>query len=393
MNTVLTLHLSVLPEYAGISVEAGLKCSTPLAQDFSFCLSQSFAMGDAKSAGGPLPLQIQPGPKVSFLPPLQRVTLVGSAGCQAVSFTYQGPLAGWCYLLSPALCSLNLQSAWLPLETSAPPDAYQVFIPAKAHSLLVGGLRQGAHWFRSTSPASPMLLDMIPPANLLLVDESLCPSVACQNITGYCVDSQELPLLQMLCESYDEILAFYQTQLYPPQPAAMQYLVSLSLVEYSGGYFTPRGIVTSRFGPQPQQMVHWMAHEMAHAWCTGAPATWEDWLNETTAEWSSLLYDLHRGNTAAFEETLARKAGQLQPDTIIATEDASVPPDHHTRGTLLFYRLYQKYGQEMLVQLLRTYGRLPSPKTTENYLAAIACFAPQVARDIAQNLKRSEFIL
>ncbi len=44
------------------------------------------------------------------------------------------------------------------------------------------------------------------------------------------------------------------------------------------------------------------AHELAHEWCSGANCvSWEDWLNETTAEWSMLLYCLDRGKTDIFD--------------------------------------------------------------------------------------------
>ena len=140
------------------------------------------------------------------------------------------------------------------------------------------------------------------------------------------------------------------------------------------------------------RLIHWLAHEGAHAWCAGAPMGWQDWLNETTAEWSALLFALSQGKREFFRQTIERRRQGLADGGVIRTPDGAAPPDVHERGTILFYHLYKKYGREAIARLLRLYQTLPLPRTTEAFLAALSPLSPQIAADIDRNLNRSDFM-
>lgn len=168
-------------------------------------------------------------------------------------------------------------------------------------------------------------------------------------------------------------------------------MISLSDKDYTGGYFTPNVIVSTAMPDDMERLSHWLAHEVAHSWCMGAPMDWNDWLNETTAEWSALLWELSRGNKPLFERKIEEAKGRLIPGGVIKTPDGSRPPDVHHRGVLLFYLLYKVYGEKAVAHLLTIFQQLPLPKTTEKYLAAVREYNAGIARDIEKALEMVAF--
>ncbi|MDE7289631.1 MAG: hypothetical protein K2N71_09060, partial [Oscillospiraceae bacterium] len=110
------------------------------------------------------------------------------------------------------------------------------------------------------------------------------------------------------------------------------------------------------------------SHEMAHTLCMGADVgSWEDWLNETTAEWSMLLYCLDRNKTEIFDAMIAEHTEKFPEFPPIKTADGSHPEGVHTKGTIVFYELYKAFGAETIKSIIRIFVDL-DVKTTANLL-------------------------
>lgn len=136
--------------------------------------------------------------------------------------------------------------------------------------------------------------------------------------------------------------------------------------------------------------ITWMfAHETAHIWCSGANVeTWEDWLNETTAEWSALLFTLHKKDPELFDEFLKPKLARYEKLPPIKTRDGSRPEGVHDKGTVLFYRIYQKFGYETMKKVVRCFADLEE-KNTANFLTKLReCGLTGAAVTIEENLSR-----
>ncbi|MDE5576980.1 MAG: hypothetical protein K2J11_06305, partial [Oscillospiraceae bacterium] len=126
------------------------------------------------------------------------------------------------------------------------------------------------------------------------------------------------------------------------------------------------------------------AHEMAHTWCNGAEVgSWEDWLNETTAEWSMLLYCLDRNKTEIFDAMIAEHMEKYHEFPPIKTEDGSRPEGVHTKGTVLFYELYKAFGAETIKLIIRIFVGLEA-KTTEKLLAEMKAQGLSEAADVIE---------
>jgi hypothetical protein len=136
------------------------------------------------------------------------------------------------------------------------------------------------------------------------------------------------------------------------------------------GYTRGNLIVLGGFCGDITRAIRLIAHEIAHVWCTGADVcSWEDWLNETFAEWSALLFIFDNLGISEFEKIInSHRKDNLPP---IKTVDGSRPANGvHDRGTILLYELYLLHGKDLIVELLQTFSKLKN-KTTADFLSAL----------------------
>ncbi|TVQ19945.1 MAG: hypothetical protein EA361_00435 [Bacteroidetes bacterium] len=143
----------------------------------------------------------------------------------------------------------------------------------------------------------------------------------------------------------------------------------ISLIEskriMGGGYARTVGVVLSgldqeKFYANRIRHDNYFAHEFAHLWWYKADfSTWEDWLNESFAEYSALMILRKRHGQEVFDGLIERMKK--------ATEDA--PPvwgfdrmgaDHrlvqkvlYNKGPVLLYELEQAIGKEAFVRFCR----------------------------------------
>jgi hypothetical protein len=108
--------------------------------------------------------------------------------------------------------------------------------------------------------------------------------------------------------------------------------------------------------------------KLGHNWFYAAnTSSWEDWLNETAAEWSSLLYILSISNYKMFEQQMDWHLKTYINTPAIKTPDLKRPDGVHDRGTVMFYEIYKKYGKDVILDILRILASLDDV-TTENFL-------------------------
>jgi len=116
---------------------------------------------------------------------------------------------------------------------------------------------------------------------------------------------------------------------------------------------------------------HLIAHEIAHNWCRGADVhSWEDWLNETTAEWTALLYQLHIGDMDKFDSVIQDRAKRAKYAPAIKTADGSRPDGVHDAGVILFYEIFKKYGFATIEKMLKLFDSL-TDKSTDRFLELV----------------------
>jgi len=138
-------------------------------------------------------------------------------------------------------------------------------------------------------------------------------------------------------------------------------IVSLGNEKGGGAYFRKEIIVIEKINVSDdvnevnQYAIELLGHELGHNWFTGADTTtWEDWLNETGAEWAGLLYLLSFGDKTFLEYRLRWPKEKYREMSVIKSPDGKRPTDSvHTRGFMMFYEIYQKYGIETITEILK----------------------------------------
>lgn len=129
-------------------------------------------------------------------------------------------------------------------------------------------------------------------------------------------------------------------------------------------------------------------HELGHIWFGNADAsTFEDWLNETGAEWSHLLFLLHTGKDELFKKWIEmhydthRNCGEE-----IRPKDLHHPDTVHDSGVVLFHLIYKKYGKEVILRLLQILSRMKH-QNTDDYLYLIGTeYNEEISEFIRRNL-------
>jgi hypothetical protein len=161
---------------------------------------------------------------------------------------------------------------------------------------------------------------------------------------------------------------------------------SLNLIQskrsHGGGYSRPGLVVLGQMvallapGGRQADLLHYMAHEAAHMWWRRALATsWEDWLNESFAEYSALLAVRDRLGDEEYVARIARKREQAEGTRPIwGLERSDFSSDERSReirmalyskGPVLLHELAERIGREGFLAWCRELVRSDVSTTDE----------------------------
>ena len=273
---------------------------------------------------------------------------------------------GWNNGICAEMACLNFYSAYVPQELPF----------ALAQDRLV--LRRGAPWFvvkgRYDAARDEWTYggEGFDPFNLIAYRRETMQILPGENMTVYLPSGEGREAARQMQGLYDEILRYENGRLFPHRDLPHTDAACAKPGWMPGGYLR-RGLIFLGDGPlQGTEAAYTLAHETAHNWCTGAPAdTWEDWLNEGTAEWAAFLFLRSRGDAAAADRILAQRRETAAGKPSLRTPDGSRVPYIHSSGAALLERAFARVGTAGMERLLRVCAGLPEPKTTEAFLAAL----------------------
>lgn len=133
-------------------------------------------------------------------------------------------------------------------------------------------------------------------------------------------------------------------------------------------------------------MYQMFAHELGHIWFGRAKvSTFEDWLNETGAQWSALLFLLHIGKQEVFDRWIAmhydnhRRLGEA-----IRPKDFHHPDAVHDSGVVLFHKIYEKYGKDAILHILQILSKMEQQNTNDFLALVNASYSKEIA-DLIRN--------
>jgi hypothetical protein len=226
------------------------------------------------------------------------------------------------------------------------------------------------------------------PFNIIAYKKDKLRTVSSKHINIYYVDPGMEKIINKTERAYNDILCFYNGNLFEQHELSIQDIASVSPALTVGGAYRRKDLIfLTNIGENELALEYFLTHEMAHEWCEGADtSTWEDWLNETTAEWASLLYALEYDNNDLFHVILDQKLQRVSKNNYppIKTADGSRPDGVHDKGTVLFYDIYKKQGKDLLAKMIRGFADLET-KNTENYIKQIE---KNICKEAAEDIRR-----
>ena len=345
------MELDVFIKENGITVNCEIKnksssCSFRLAKSLVFHTDYPYTCKDVK---------------VPFLPDLVEYTFQNLSS--SLRFSYEGSLEGYFCYFTDMVVHFSFYNAWYPM-VDYHKEPYTIWIHGFHDYICVQGVydKKVDAWLCHVNK-----MENLTDCNILLVKKEQC----------YIYDSESLKLISVykqnkvvlsLIRAYERIYTYY-CELYEKDKLGKHWIVFLpSPNEGEGAYKRNHLIVYSCIPDNPKKAEHILAHEMAHSYAFGADAnTWQDWLNETHAEWSAMAY-WYDTNRMFFEERLFKLLDD-KPLHLNPVQEKR-PHDVHITGSRLYARIYQKYGIGEIKKLLLAFDKLPS-KDTAHFLKEI----------------------
>lgn len=325
----------------------------------SFILNSGLEISSISCNEKPVPITVESVYEPLFCAEVKKYSVTCGGNFNKVKICYGGKISGWHNVIAEDIIELNRYGVWLPCELSRSVNI-SAELTGCGDYFLVKGEFDGSLWHYSAGE-----WDM----NLILYRKSVLKTASGKHIRIYYADGSLNGAAEFSKNVFEDVLDYYTKELFQRGYDKHTEMACLYPALTSGGAYKRDGlIVCISPGTDEKEAVTVNAHELAHEWCSGADCgSWHDWLNETTAEWSMLLYCLDRGKTDIFDAMIGEhmaKAPGLPP---VKTADGSRPEGVHTKGTVLFYELYKVFGAETIKSIIRIFIGL-NVKTTEKLL-------------------------
>jgi hypothetical protein len=314
---------------------------------------------------------------VYFSPPLRKDETA------LISFEYQGTLTEWpaesANIISVDWVELGMYLPWFPLQYNGRPTdltfTLKAFCPSEyqVSSYGRGEMLDGAWYFEWPHPTS----DIVFAAGRSLQNFSF--ESDSNRVT---LSAATLPPAAATKLGEDLLWALERFSGWFGRTRPNELTVIESPRKLGGGY-ARRGIIVlgglseGDYADQNAAYLRHLSHEAAHTWWWDAPsATWEDWLNESFAEYSALLVLRERFGAEVFEKFLMRKrerAAGIQPLWGFERGDISTPEKQilverllYDKGPLRLHDLAQRIGSQRFLELCR--ARIWAGVTTTAHL-------------------------
>ncbi len=169
--------------------------------------------------------------------------------------------------------------------------------------------------------------------------------------------------INSIIETSQSVLDYFG-EIYPKQDEAyIKFVVKHSA---SGGGYNRKNFISLRIKEYGLSTQKTIAHEVAHFWATGADSTtWEDWLNESFAEYSALLYIRDRIGKEEFNTMIKKNKEYAKNTPPIWGFNRSGNNAYrvlYLKGALILNELYNKIGSRKFIEILK----LKANKETNN---------------------------
>jgi len=253
--------------------------------------------------------------------------------------------------ISPEWTELGLYTPWFPLAADLREFTYRVRVTSDdgGRCLSAGAMRPIPDGWQVQSLQPDRDCVLISAPDLRIIDG------ACADVI-YASDDHR-PLAELALADCEWLLVDYATRF-----GSLTDTTKLRLViaprSKGGGYARHGLVVVTPDGLGDRNLaLRWLAHETAHLWWRNADTTtWEDWLNESFAEYCAVTALRRRLGEAIAGALLAAKHERivgLPPIRGLARNDAHAQPVLYDKGCLVLTGLAGRIGDRAMAELLR----------------------------------------
>lgn len=313
---------------------------------------------------------------IYFNPPL------GLNETTLIQFSYHGELTDWpaesVNLVTPDWVELGMHLPWYPLQFDGSPSDLTFTLKVTCPpGYQVGGLgtylENGGEWyFTRTLPTSDIVVAVGRNLETQVFESETNRFIL--NTSTFGPDAAETLGNDMLW-TQERFSGWFG----PVRPAEFTLIESPRTL---GGGYARQGLIVlggvneHEYLDQREAYLRYLAHEAAHAWWWEASDQfWEDWLNESFAEFSALLAIRERFGVESYERFLLRKRDRIPVDIPLWGFDrasASTPDEQavvermlYDKGPLLLHNLCERIGYQRFLELCR--ARLWSGVTSTSH--------------------------
>jgi hypothetical protein len=188
--------------------------------------------------------------------------------------------------------------------------------------------------------------------------------------------------IDSIAEAFTEVLEFFNPR-YGKQEGEVYLKFIIDPTEGTGGY-ARKNLIRLKVSNFSYYFKLGIAHELSHTWWQKADMkSWEDWLNESFAEYSLLLYLRERIGTDLYNETLERyiqNSENMPPIWGIERNSDKAYTTLYEKGSLLLIDLEKKLGLENMATFLFLIID-KSIDNTADFLIILEEFSSQEIRD------------
>lgn len=318
------------------------------------------------------------------------VEITSKTPMQKLNIEYHGNISGWCNIIEDKRIALSGYSAWTLSETSIPVKF--LFKMENMEDYFVINARYDATeklWIYGETDHDV--------GNIIALKKGYYHVAGTDNFNFYYLNEAEKAYADNYIYYYDDIMKYYSS-VFGKRDIAKMDIVSLDIEKGGGAYFRRELLVREKtyISEDKEEIrkdsISLLGHELGHNWFTGADTTsWEDWLNETGAEWAALLYILSLGEKEFLEKHIIEmnENEHYLKTSIIKPLDLKRPAwGVHTRGVMMFYEIYGKYGAEIILKILQVLAGLKETGkevTTDYFLSELRA---KVNNDIPKLIER-----
>lgn len=305
---------------------------------------------------------------------------------QSLLFDYEcdmNKLNGWAKSFTESWIEMNFYSAWFPLNSNKFTSKFKIWIDGTYRLTGSGTIRQKEGYWEMEQPWPSF-------DNVIIASKNLKSKTLKDKNVFIGTDYSDFPETDAdsIIAECRYVLKLYERLFGKKDSTYLKFVITP--VEKGGGY-SRKNFVSMGTKNFNLYTTGGIAHEIAHFWWSNATAsTWEDWLNESFAEYSMLVYFLERYGKDVFYSRIEQyktRSANTPPIWGINRNSPEAYTVLYEKGALLLCELEEKTGKDKFHCFLKEISVKKVDTTAEFLDMAEKSFSIEIRNWIEEGLK------